>query len=381
MGHQAPARNAVDVTFAGHILGWMKNTFCEATDGHRRTALEFELTRMRRRNKEVITEVQLDFRGVPSILPRKCYFSPSRMKADNLLPSNLMYGVTATTNIAKGDLVVADHFVFAGRDVQDFRPKSKVCNHCLADIKTWTARCCPDCMTIHCNEICAKWASTYHSALCGLDFSWLDDWARNKGSHDPYTNQVVLLVRLLAYASQTIDTAPLDNVYLSRFTAGYRANPTTLPLSFTAMVVHPTRILGSLGIDIFQDHQYDTWVIQVLMDRIIMNYGCHTQVGKGSPFFLGGLYSMFNHSCEPNLIDGPEHANRRAVPTLFARRDIEEGEELTVSYIALGLPYQQRNQSLITWFDPCLCEICEEDRRWTGATTGRPAMTTAISSP
>jgi len=332
------------------------------------------LTRMYRRKEEVIAEVQLDFGGVPPILPRRCLFSPSQMNADNLVPSNLIYGVTATTSIARGELVISDHFVFAGRDVQDFRPKNKICNHCLGDIKTWTARCCPDCMTMHCSKICAKWASTYHSALCRVDFSWLDDWARNKTSHDPYTNQVVLLVRLLAYAVDNIGTAPLDNLYLSRFTAGYRANPTTFPLSFIAMIVQPTRILDSLGIDIFKDHRYDTWVIQVLLDRIIMNYGCHARVGEGSPFFLGGIYSMFNHSCEPNLFNDPEHATRQAMPKLFARRDIQAGEELTVSYIALGLPYEQRSQSLITWFDPCLCTLCKEDRRFIDAKAGRKVM-------
>lgn len=293
------------------------------------------------------------------------------MGADVLIPSNPMYGVIATKNLSRGKLVVADHFVFAGRDTHDFRPKNKVCSHCFSDIKAWPVRHCPDCMAIHCSKLCAKWASTYHYALCGLDFSWLDAWARGREpeSRDPYANQVTLLVRFLAYAADNFDIAPLDNIYLSRFAAGYRSNPATFPLSFTAMIIHPTRILENLGIDIFKDLRYDTWVIQVLLDRIIMNYGCYAEAGKGLPFFLGGLYSMFNHSCDPNLFNDPDSASYRVVPRLFARRDIEAGEELTISYIKSGLPYNERRQSLVHWFDPCLCVLCEEHREaaeWEG---------------
>lgn len=312
----------------------------------------------------MIADIQIGFGGALPNSLRTCLFFSSPMAGGALLPSNPMFGVIAMKNISKGELVVSDHFVFAGRDTHDFRPKTKVCSHCFSDIKTWTARCCPDCMTMHCSKMCAKWASTYHYALCGLDFNWLDSWARGKDpeSRDPYANQVTLLVRFLAYAADNLDVAPLNNIYLSRFTAGYRSNSVTMPLSFTAMVVQPTKILEHLGIDVFKDLRYDTWVIQVLLDRIVMNYGCVAPPDQGLPFFLGGLYSMFNHSCESNLFNDPDPESYRAVPRLFAKRDIGAGEELTVSYIPDGLPYEERCRGLMHWFDPCLCPLCQEER-------------------
>ncbi|KAI5864379.1 hypothetical protein GGS23DRAFT_564089 [Durotheca rogersii] len=68
--------------------------------------------------------------------------------------------------------------------------------------------------------------------------------------------------------------------------------------------------------------------------------------------------SRFNHSCDPNLVWSTSW-----VPGYWqarANRDIEEGTELTISYVPAGLPHEERRKQLSRyWGFICACDLCE----------------------
>ena len=50
--------------------------------------------------------------------------------------------------------------------------------------------------------------------------------------------------------------------------------------------------------------------------------------------------------------------------TVIARRDIEAGEELFISYVNPELPLEQRRQQLMEWgFGKCTCTRCVTEER------------------
>jgi hypothetical protein len=68
------------------------------------------------------------------------------------------------------------------------------------------------------------------------------------------------------------------------------------------------------------------------------------------------LVARLNHSCRPNA----QHAwnEARGIEVVHAVRDIQEGEELTLSYLAGG-PSKERQGSLKEYFGfDCACEAC-----------------------
>ncbi len=74
----------------------------------------------------------------------------------------------------------------------------------------------------------------------------------------------------------------------------------------------------------------------------------------------GGLYTLhshLNHSCEPNV--SVRHLDQRAALariTVIAKRDIQVGEELVVTYVNPQAPYQARQNELQGWgFGTCAC--------------------------
>ena len=80
----------------------------------------------------------------------------------------------------------------------------------------------------------------------------------------------------------------------------------------------------------------------------------------------GGLYTLhshLNHSCEPNA--SVRHLDQRAALariTVIAKRDIQVGEELVVTYVNPQAPYQVRQNELQGWgFGTCACPRCVQE--------------------
>lgn len=111
-------------------------------------------------------------------------------------------------------------------------------------------------------------------------------------------------------------------------------------------IVVPQRILLTLGVDIFKDLRYDTWVLQTIWARIRNNAFGGVQegpMGSLTSFWVGPLYSFMNHSCEPNAESDDVAVTYRPVTApifrsstkaIIATREIRRGEEISVSYIA-----------------------------------------------
>ncbi|EGC38772.1 hypothetical protein DICPUDRAFT_75630 [Dictyostelium purpureum] len=70
-----------------------------------------------------------------------------------------------------------------------------------------------------------------------------------------------------------------------------------------------------------------------------------------------GLQAMVNHSCEPNINVAFSNSDNRA--HIMALRRIEAGEELYHSYIDEELPYDIRQEDLVTYGFKCECRKCK----------------------
>ncbi|KXX73039.1 SET domain and MYND-type zinc finger protein 6 [Madurella mycetomatis] len=78
--------------------------------------------------------------------------------------------------------------------------------------------------------------------------------------------------------------------------------------------------------------------------------------GMAGVFLDAGL-AMVNHSCVPNAFIGFD--KRTAV--LRAERDIQDGEEITISYIDNTLPKAARHEALKLYHFHCDCPRCKDD--------------------
>lgn len=67
-----------------------------------------------------------------------------------------------------------------------------------------------------------------------------------------------------------------------------------------------------------------------------------------------------NHSCIPNI--SVRHLDQRTALsriTVIARRDIEPGEELFITYVNPQMPLENRRKQLLEWgFGECKCSRC-----------------------
>lgn len=79
----------------------------------------------------------------------------------------------------------------------------------------------------------------------------------------------------------------------------------------------------------------------------------------GDGLFL--TFSRMNHSCEPNALWDTDLNGRSGVMSVWAEKDIQPGEEITISYIPLTVvnkPREKRRQILRRWGFDCQCTKC-----------------------
>ncbi|KAI1161549.1 hypothetical protein F5B18DRAFT_434874 [Nemania serpens] len=93
-----------------------------------------------------------------------------------------------------------------------------------------------------------------------------------------------------------------------------------------------------------------------IMEDILGTNGFSYTLGDDSHMALYPEVSRINHACRPN-------AFVRFSPTSFdvkviAFRDIEIGEEITISYIPLNHPREKRQRDLRRWGFDCNCSLC-----------------------
>jgi len=77
-------------------------------------------------------------------------------------------------------------------------------------------------------------------------------------------------------------------------------------------------------------------------------------------YIVDPFAAMLNHNCEPNVT---WNCNGREL-NIVSTRDIQEGEELLMSYIE---DREMRKEKLLAWWGiDCECKMCTEDE-WTAA--------------
>lgn len=250
------------------------------------------------------------------------------------------------------------------------------------------------------------WACSPHPMNCrvppddsaGPDLRWVKDELGTGAT------STLLTLRLLQAAVQDGFKSPLDHPLVARLTPNYppieyNVEPETFSLKQDIDI--PMRALQQFGIDIFADLEWDSWVIFTIARRQENN-----QCGDAVSAAVMGLFSLFNHSCEPNvgwsrfreeagngndsssacaneLNDveadaNDEHAKRKregildhSTVTVTTTRPIAKGEQIFVEYDSFvhSSSVGERRRRLRKWLSgDCMCTRCvreaaEEARR------------------
>ena len=181
-------------------------------------------------------------------------------------------------------------------------------------------------------------------------------WVRERaGSHaaDP-----LLLCRILLASAQGDLDSPLDLPAIARLTATYhRQDAKTFRLERDFTIVNDA--LELFGVDIFANQNYDTWVLFTLSARLSNNSWTNPMSVSLNP-----LFSLFNHSCEPN-VDWATKKDHRTV-VMRVSRDVVAGEQLFVEYDGFehGKSVYERRERLARWIDGlCMCSRCVREEQ------------------
>jgi len=269
-------------------------------------------------------------------------------------PSHDTYGVFANQDIAIGERILSDQSIFSAINVES----DKFCWACcglLGEIVKGLG-CCK---AKFCGDPCkAQCLENYHKAMCGKDLRWLYS---NCTDADPVMNDMIplLMLKVLATAVQA-GKSPLKVSGVSTLKPDYDSNVPTF-WKFQENVVSPIRILQTLGVDIFKDVRFDTWVLQTLFWRIENNKN-GTKLGKRVIVSINPMFTMFNHDCDPTTIWGNPTGFGGAI-AVSATRKINKGDEICVSYIEQHLPEPKRRERILASIGKlCDCNRCFKER-------------------
>lgn len=270
----------------------------------------------------------------------------------------------------------------------------------------------------------------YHEKTCGKDWSWLHDAMRPVFDDDElqfmtHTNEqhgTVLSLLLRDTFAITLKRRELQGQpnllaheidELIPLMGAENMEDQYLPFSFAANVRVPFDILSMLGVDIFRDLTFDTWVIQLVLRKLLLNvipwdhsrrcdvyYAANASynqkidvpdnqprkvrlfnegnIGRWSNYeanapTFNDLYifpgvSMFNHRCR-NFFKGRKEEDTQhnvmwdwdqAIPNriiLWAWRDIQRGEQLCLEYTPYIFNSHTDKRVL---GKKCECEYCQE---------------------
>jgi hypothetical protein len=96
--------------------------------------------------------------------------------------------------------------------------------------------------------------------------------------------------------------------------------------------------------------------LEKIDEDIMMTNAFGTQIGETQLRGLFPLVSRINHACDPNAFVMFSQSGFSV--GIKAYRDIAPGEELSVSYLHLGMPSEKRQEGLRRWGFTCSCELC-----------------------
>ncbi|KAK0648930.1 hypothetical protein B0T16DRAFT_436046 [Cercophora newfieldiana] len=93
------------------------------------------------------------------------------------------------------------------------------------------------------------------------------------------------------------------------------------------------------------------------IENVLRTNGFHTMLGDEQHMALYPVVSRINHACKPNAYTRFSPKSLQVV-AISAVRDIQPGEEITISYITLGKTTPERHQALKLWSFTCACDLC-----------------------
>lgn len=252
----------------------------------------------------------------------------------------------------------------------------------------------------------------YHHRACGKNWTWLHDAMRpklveedlrmNKDAQMHYTNEdhgtilSLLLREVFDITLNRRETEGKPNLFaheideLMPLMGAEDLSAHNFPFSFAANVRVPFDILSCLGVNIFRDMTFDTWVIQLVLRKLLLNVipwdpsrrlidGVPKQSAKDikenslrnlpeedfhevdptiRDLYIFPGVAMFNNSCKPhhNVIWEWD----RGVPNrliLWTNRPIEKGEQLLIQYSNWRFETARSYQIL---GNPCYCPVCRD---------------------
>ena len=187
-----------------------------------------------------------------------------------------------------------------------------------------------------------------------LDIRWIRDRAGRSAA------DVIVRCRFLLCSIQDGESHPLDHSLIARLIPTYRNNSTHREIfALEDDIAIPNKALQQFGIDIFANHNYDTWILFTIAARVANN-SCGSPIAE----CLNPLFSLFNHSCEPN-VEWSTSGDHRTI-LVKAGMDIKAGEQLFVQYnnFVSEEPLEVRRKAMERWLDgPCQCTRCVREER------------------
>lgn len=127
----------------------------------------------------------------------------------------------------------------------------------------------------------------------------------------------------------------------------------------------PLAVLQAMGTDIFSELDLDIDVLLTIASRLELNsWEDEQEMSTPGGMFITGIntsYSLFNHSCNPNVTWTRDEASGYIV--MIAKRHIKVDEELLISYLGdeqLQYDKDGRIDALAHWFGngPHFCSRC-----------------------
>ncbi|EME49410.1 hypothetical protein DOTSEDRAFT_76727 [Dothistroma septosporum NZE10] len=181
----------------------------------------------------------------------------------------------------------------------------------------------------------------------GHDMRWIRD-RTGKESAEIITRCKLFFVSVLDGVKH-----PLDHNLAARLTPTYREKFTTFSLENDIAVMND--FLQQIGIDIFANHNYDTWTYFTIKARV-ENNSC----SDPNTAAVHHLFSLFNHSCEPNVSWFRRTEDHRTMH-MVTTQDVSRGEQLFISYDGFmeDKPLEGRRKRFRRWINgPCQCTRC-----------------------
>jgi hypothetical protein len=265
-----------------------------------------------------------------------------------------VFGVVATEDLGRNEILLADHTALSA--VDDPADRCPCCCGILT-VNFVTLKCCS---TRYCSRYCADRAlATYHLAVCGKPLSRFEKaYRKNLATPDRAADEMLFL-RVLAGTLQHSTIHPLHTPVVKQLTAMYDGKKHQ-PFDLETNIIGSFKMLTRLGVDIFADHKFDTWVLQTLRARI-GNNSREYSVNGHAHIAINPLYSFFNHSCDPNVKWADDKLNHSSTIRMYTLHRVKEGEELFINYQEelSDKPYPERREVLKQWlgFD-CQCTRC-----------------------